>query len=103
MVARARPKDMTLIPILKGVPATKLGRVVAQKGQVPLVEAGSKIVEPLPKSAGTLIERIDGRRSLSDIARMSGLDPIGFGAQWGAIDRVLGDWGLMLYAVPAGK
>jgi SAM-dependent methyltransferase len=103
MVARARPKDMTLIPILKGVPAAKLGRVVAQKGQVPLVEAGSKIVENLPKSAGALIERIDGRRSLSDIARMSRLDPIGFGAQWGAIDRVLGDWGLMLYAVPAGK
>ncbi|TCP42354.1 class I SAM-dependent methyltransferase [Rhodovulum marinum] len=98
--ALARPTDLSLVPHLKGVEGPALARAVAAKGQVRMGQGVVKVFEPLEKSAAPLIGAIDGRRTLAEIARRAGLDPIGFGARWAPVHRALGDWGLMLYARP---
>ncbi len=100
--AQARPTDLSLVPQLKGVPVAKLAQAVAAKGQVRMTQGAETVVEALPKSSASLIAGINGRRSLSDIAAATRLDPIAFQARWRPIDRVLGDWGMLLYARPAG-
>ena len=96
--ARARPSDLSLIPRLKGVGAAQLARHVAARGRVEITQGADRITETLPKQAARLIAGIDGRRSLSAIARGAGLDPVGFAAAWAPVERVLGGWGLLLYA-----
>ena len=46
----------------------------------------------------SLVAAIDGRRSLAEIAAVTGTDPIGMGALWARIERELGDYGLLLYS-----
>ncbi|KAJ54587.1 methyltransferase [Actibacterium mucosum KCTC 23349] len=97
---QARPSDRSLVPHLKGVPASKLAARVTQAGSVPITLGADKVVEPLDRAAAPLIAAIDGRRSLASIAQATGVDPIRFGALWAKIDHALGDWGLLLYARP---
>ena len=52
----------------------------------------------LPREAARLVAAIDGRRSLAEIAAVTGTDPIGMGALWARIERELGDYGLLLYS-----
>lgn len=97
---QAQPSDRSQIPHLKGIPAAKLAQHVAQKGNVPIVEQGERMVEPLAKACAPLLAAIDGRRSLSDIAAATRTDPLAFGALWTQIDHVLGGWGLLRYGQP---
>lgn len=98
--AQARPSDPSLIPHLKGVSGPKLAQVVATRGAVPLTMGGEKVSVPLAKTAAPLVAAIDGRKSLADIANASRLDGLAFLPQWAAVDRVLADYGVMLYARP---
>lgn len=100
--ARARPRDLSLVPHLRGAAPAKLAQAVAAKGQIRMRQGSLQIHEPLAKSAAPLIAAIDGRRSLSQIAARAGLDPVGFQAAWAPLDRTLGDWGLLLYVQGAG-
>jgi SAM-dependent methyltransferase len=96
--ARARGANRALVPHLKGVEPRALAQAIAQ-GQPPKLSfAGVEARLSLPKQSAPLVAAIDGRRSLAEIARLTGTDPIGFGAQWGRIERDLGDWGMLLYS-----
>lgn len=98
--ALARPADLSLVPHLKGAAGPQLARAVAAKGVLSVTLGAEKVREAVPKSAAPLIARIDGRTPLSGIAAAAGLDPLAFQAQWGAVDRALAPWGLLLYARP---
>ncbi|KGM89234.1 Methylase involved in ubiquinone/menaquinone biosynthesis [Roseovarius mucosus DSM 17069] len=98
----ARPsatgRDRALIPHLKGLRAPDLARAIAQ-GQTPKLRFnGIEARLALPKEAAPLLAAIDGRRSLSQIAQASGIDPIAFGSLWARIERDLGDHGLLLFS-----
>lgn len=99
-VTQARPTDMALVPHLKSVAGPQLARAVAAKGVLRITQGPDKINEALAKDTAPLIAAIDGRRSLAQIAQAAGLDHFAFQARWRAVDRVLADWGLLLYARP---
>lgn len=99
--ARARGREMGLVPLLRDLDASRLARQVAQTGRVTLEAGGAQVDEPVPAAAAPLVAGIDGRRSLAQIAAQAGTDPMAFLGLWGRVDRVLGDWGLMHYCSPA--
>ena len=97
---QAQPSDRSLVPHLKGVPADKLAARVAAQGSVPIAQGADKLVEPLEAACAPLVAAINSQRNLAQIAQTAGVDPISFGALWAKVDRVLGDWGVMLYGQP---
>lgn len=96
--ARARGSNRALVPHLKGVEPRALAQAIAQGQTTKLSFGGVETRLRLPSQSAPLVAAIDGRRSLAEIARLTGTDPIGFGAQWGKIERELGDWGMLLYS-----
>ena len=84
------------IPVLQGDGA-KVGAAVAKAGRLPLKLEGLSGGLVLPKQAGRVIAAIDGRRPLSAIARLSGLDPLAFRTLWARI-APLSEWGLLHYS-----
>ena len=94
----ARGTNRALVPHLKGARAADLARAVAG-GQSPKLSSGGLSARlSLPREAARLVAAIDGRRSLAEIAAVTGTDPIGMGALWARIERELGDYGLLLYS-----
>ncbi|SNR33627.1 class I SAM-dependent methyltransferase [Puniceibacterium sediminis] len=91
-------RDRSLVPHLRGVGATALGRAVAQGKAVPVRMGQNATTLNLPANMGRALSAVDGRRSIAQIAALSGLDPIAFGAGWGQVEGELCDWGLMLYS-----
>ncbi|MCT4554301.1 MAG: class I SAM-dependent methyltransferase [Pelagimonas sp.] len=94
----ANASNRALIPHLRGVPAAGLARAVAQGKPIPVTLKEMKTTLHLPKTTAPLIAGIDGKRSLAQIAQATRMDPLAFGAAWGAVQRELGDWGLLLYS-----
>lgn len=91
-------KNRALVPHLKGVQVAALAQAVS-KGQV--VKLGSDGLGggiDLPATSARLLAAIDGRRSLTEIAAIAGLDPISFGATWTKIEAQLAPWGMLLYS-----
>ncbi|RBI87708.1 class I SAM-dependent methyltransferase [Rhodosalinus halophilus] len=99
--ARARGREMGLVPLLRGLDAAKLARQIERTGRVTLEVGGASMNDLVPADAAPLVARIDGRRSLAEIAAQAGSEPLAFLGLWGRVDRVLGDWGLMHYCSPA--
>lgn len=97
-LAPPKPTTHALIPHLKGVQPAALARAVAQGRDIPVTAEGVKTQIRLSKSAAPLLAGVDGRRSLGDLARAAGLDPLAFGTIWGPVSRELADWGLLLYS-----
>ncbi len=98
--ARARASDPGLVPQIKGASGAQLARVVAAKGRLRITSGGENVDEPVARQAAPLIAAIDGHRTLAQIARKVGLDDFAFRTRWMPVERVLCDWGLMLYAQP---
>ncbi|PWG17200.1 class I SAM-dependent methyltransferase [Salibaculum griseiflavum] len=96
--ARARPADLSLIPHLKGGDPAKLARMVGAGKPVQLTFGPVTETVRLPKRAARLIAGINGKRTLAEIARGAGLDPLAFGTLWAQVDRELGGFGLLLYS-----
>ncbi|UWQ17325.1 bifunctional 2-polyprenyl-6-hydroxyphenol methylase/3-demethylubiquinol 3-O-methyltransferase UbiG [Jannaschia sp. M317] len=94
----ARGTDRTLVPHLVGVPAGKLAQAVAAGRRVPVTAGGTRRDVALPKAAARLIAGIDGRRTLAEIARGAGADPLAFGALWSRVEAGLMPWGLLQYS-----
>ena len=94
----ARGGKPGLVPHLKGVRAAELAQAVAQ-GKRPVLRANGLEARPeLPRKAAKLIAAVDGRRTLSEIGRQTDTDPIALGALWGPVERMLGQYGLLLYS-----
>jgi len=96
--ARARPSDLSLVPHLKGAGQAKLAQAVAAGKPVPLSLGPVTETLRLPKQAARLIGGINGKRTLAEIAKGAGLDPLAFGTLWAQVDRELGGFGLLLYS-----
>ena len=94
----ARGGKPGLVPHLKGVRAADLARAVAQGKRAVLRANGIEARPDLPHKAAKLIAAVDGLRTLSEIGRQSGMDAIAFGALWGPVERMLGQYGLLLYS-----
>jgi len=88
----------SLVPKLMGVPPQKLAPAVAQGRPLPMNLPELKVSLSIPKAAAPLIACIDGRRSLAQIASQGNMDPMRFGTLWGAVERALRPWGLLLYS-----
>ncbi len=94
----ASGRNRARIPHLKGIDPRALAQAVAQ-GQRPQLGFGSVTARlVLPKQAAPLIAAIDGRRSLAQIAQVTGTDPISMGATWAQIETELTGWGALLYS-----
>lgn len=94
----ASGRNRARIPHLKGIDPRALAQAVAQ-GQRPQLSFGSVTARlVLPKQAAPLIAAIDGRRSLAQIAQVTGTDPISMGATWARIEAELTGWGALLYS-----
>ncbi len=94
----AQGRDRGLIPHLRGVGPVALGRAVSEGKPVPVRIGGETTRIDLPRAFGRALAAVDGRRTVTEVAALSGLDPIAFGAGWSRIERDLCDWGLMLYS-----
>ena len=81
--------------------------IIRHKGRVAVIQGHEKIALKVPRSSAPLVAKVDGRRSLADIAAGSGLDPVHFGGIWQPLDRALTRWGQLWYsgllAQPAGR
>ncbi len=94
----AQGRNRALIPHIQGVEAAALARAIAA-GQRPKLTLGGVTAEiTLPKQAARVIAGADGRRSLDEIAKGAGLDPITMGTLWGKVETALEPWGLLLYS-----
>ncbi|RYH09096.1 bifunctional 2-polyprenyl-6-hydroxyphenol methylase/3-demethylubiquinol 3-O-methyltransferase UbiG [Tropicimonas sp. IMCC6043] len=96
--ANARPRDLSIVPHLKGVAGPALAKAIAAKGQVRVTLASEAVRMQIPKKAAPLVATVDGRTPLSAIAARARLDPVGFGALWSEVDRALSGWGILHYS-----
>lgn len=96
--AMAKPTDPEAVPHLRGVAAGALARHVSQKGAIPFTTAGLSYVIDMPRSAAPLIARIDGRRSLGEIAAAQRLDWFAFAAAWAPVHRGLTGFNFLHYS-----
>ena len=94
----ATGRNRALVPHLTGVEARALSQAVAQGKSPKLDFAGMAGRLSLPRAAAPLIARVDGRRSLAEIASDTGTDPIGMGALWGPVEAEMTGWGLLRYS-----
>ncbi len=86
------------IPHFRGVDPRRLAQAVAQRGRVKLTSGGEEIRLEIPKQAAPLIAGVDGRRSLSALARGAGLDPFAFAALWGRVEAGFCPYGHLHYS-----
>ena len=97
-VAPASGRNRSVVPHLRGVGAPALARAVSQEKPLPVTLGTVSTTIRLPRAAAPLIAAIDGRRSLTDLARGTGLDPLAFGTLWAQVETALAPWGLLLFS-----
>jgi SAM-dependent methyltransferase len=86
----------SLVPHLRAATPAQLAKAVSTGNPFSIKSGGETIRIALPKSAAPLIVRINGKRSLNDIA--SGMDPITFGGIWSQIEAAFTPWDVLLYS-----
>ncbi|SFE83011.1 class I SAM-dependent methyltransferase [Roseivivax sediminis] len=91
-------RDTGLVPHLRGVKPDAAARAVSSGKPLPLRLGSESRALTLPARAAPLLARIDGRRSMREIAGAAGLDPIVAAGLWAKIEATLGPWGLFLYS-----
>ncbi|MBI1415746.1 MAG: methyltransferase [Limimaricola sp.] len=94
--APATMADIGLVPHLPGTPPARLAQAVAQGRPLPLTLGTTKVTLRLPVEAAPLIAAVDGRRTLAEIATLTGADR--FAARWAPVERELTGWGMLLYS-----
>lgn len=86
------------VPHLKGVAGPDLARQVERKGEVSLTRGAVKTTLAIGRAAAPLLARIDGRRSLAQIATEVRMDNFAFNALWRPVERALVGQGVLLYS-----
>ncbi|MEL6318565.1 MAG: class I SAM-dependent methyltransferase, partial [Pseudomonadota bacterium] len=82
---RARPDKADAIPVLHSVERGALARSIAKTGRLRFSFDGLTIERAVDRGLSPLVERIDGRRSLSALQAGSGLDWFQFQAAFGRL------------------
>lgn len=86
------------VPHLKGVAGADLARQVERKGELSLTRGAVRMTLPVARAAAPVLARIDGRRSLGQIAGDLRLDPVAFNLIWRPAQDALAGQGLLLYS-----
>ena len=87
-----------LVPNLVGGSASQVTTQIMRSGSLSITMGAEKSKLDVSPKEAPAISLIDGKRSLAEIAQILKLDPIGFNAIWGRVDRGLRPWGLLLYS-----
>lgn len=95
-VADGRDKD--LVPHVIGVPAEALAKAVSEGRQIPVKSGGETIMLRLPREAAPLLARVNGRRSLAELAAETRVDSARFDTLWRRAAGPLTQWGMLLYS-----
>lgn len=101
--AQARPSKPDAVPHLRGVDAQALAKQVRAKAGFTLTAEGLDYRVDLAKGAAPMIAGIDGKRPLSEIAKMAGLDWLVFLQHWGAVSQALTGFNLLHYSQGARR
>lgn len=103
--AVARPDDAAVVPVLRDLDGPALARGLKPGATLRVELAGLRVGLPLPRLAGPLLARIDGRTSLGELHRAlrqadSGLTWDAFSAQFDALYRPLNGLAKLLLRRP---
>ncbi|MBY8975485.1 class I SAM-dependent methyltransferase [Rhodobacteraceae bacterium NNCM2] len=99
----ARPSSPESVPHLKGVAPLALARQVKAKGGVRVGCDGHDFWIALANGTARLIGGINGKATLGDMARQSGLDWIVFLQHWGGVSQALAGFNLLHYSKGARR
>lgn len=99
--AEARPTAPDLVPHLARVAPNALARQVRAKGAVTVTADGVPFRVDLPREAAPLVARVDGQRTLGQIA--AGQDWLAFAGAWAPVHRGLTGFNLMHYSKGARR
>ncbi|MDG4648497.1 class I SAM-dependent methyltransferase [Roseibacterium sp. SDUM158017] len=94
-VARPAPG---MVPHIRGVQARALAQAVAKSGRIPVTSAAGRSFIEAPKALAPIIARINGRRTLDEIARASGTDWFALAPRWTPLSERLSSFGLLNYS-----
>lgn len=86
------------IPHLNNIPAKGLAESVKLKKALKLRIGSEQFLIKIRSDAAPMIAAIDGRRTISEMARVSGLSIKNALQVWAQVDRALGPWGLLHYS-----
>ncbi|MGR3436759.1 MAG: class I SAM-dependent methyltransferase [Shimia sp.] len=95
--APAGPSSLAMVPHLN-VPVGPFAKAVAAGKGVPATVQGVTATIALPKAAAPLVARVNGRRTLAEIAAAAGTDPVAFAAIWGKAHDALTHVGALTYS-----
>ncbi len=97
----ARPNRPDMVPHLSGAPAAALAQQLAAKGRFSLTLDAHSFTVEIPTTAAPLIARIDGQKTLSEIA--DNRDWMTFSTLWGPVHRGLTGFNLLHYSQGARR
>ena len=96
----ARPSAPDMVPHLSRVAAGPLAQQVRTKGAFTVTADGVAFRVAVPREAAPMIARIDGRRTLGEIA---GRDWLAAASGWAKVDRALTGFNLLHYSAGARR
>jgi SAM-dependent methyltransferase len=99
--AEARPTAPDLVPHLARVAPGALSQEVRAKGRVTVTADGVPFTVEITRHAAPLIARVDGRRTLGQIA--AGRDWLAFAQAWAPVHRGLTGFNLLHYSIGARR
>jgi SAM-dependent methyltransferase len=97
----ARATSPELVPHLARVAPAALAQQIRAKGTVTVTADGVPFRLEIPREAAALIARVDGRRSLGEIAGGHGW--LAFAAAWAPVHRALSGFNLLHYSIGARR
>lgn len=90
--------ESSLVPRMALRDTRPMAKLVAQGRALSLTVAEQKVQLKVPREVAPLIAAIDSRRSLGEIARVAGLDPLRFNMLWPKLARVFIAHGMLHYS-----
>jgi SAM-dependent methyltransferase len=96
--------DPAAVPVLREMDGPTLAKGLPKDGTLPVTFDGLRVNLPLPRLAGAILQRVDGRRSFGDIAdelAANGVSREQFGKDLAALRRSLEAMNRLLIAAPA--
>lgn len=96
--ARVAKPGPQMVPHLRGVQPKALAQAVAKSGRIQVTSATGKTFMEAPKALAAVIARIDGRRTLGEIARATGQDWFALAPKWAPLSNSLAAFGLLNYS-----
>ena len=103
--ALAKPDDPSAVPVMRDDDGPAVARAIKDDRATFRID-GIEVVFPLPRMAGPILARIDGRRSLGDLQRLlagefgSRAEPARFDADFARLYKVMNGIGRMMVRRP---